>query len=123
MSTAIEVSAFSSDPGLMSYTFQTDLAPGLDERDKGAVWNLLAYLRICAGSAVQGAFAISAVTDPDRWRPLAHADRAEVLRTVNLVEQQCAPWRLPGDPETPVIERLDQYFAAVERRAREAVGR
>jgi hypothetical protein len=124
MSTAIDVSPspMSGDPGLMSFVFQTDLAPGLDEADRPAVWNLLTLLKVVAGSARASAFAVSPVTSPASWVALEDAPEAAIAGVVARVETRNAPWRLPGDESLSVLERLDAYFVRIERRARAVRG-
>jgi hypothetical protein len=124
MSAATDVSKMSTDPGLQSYVFKTDLAPGLpDPAERAAVWNLLRFLQVCAHSAVDGQAGISPVLDSRRWIALEDAPESTIAAAVARTATRNAPWSLPqlGDGDASLIERLNVYFARIERRARAAV--
>ena len=83
--------------------------------DRAPAWRLILELRCCCRSASRGGVGGYTVAENRLWwLKLRDIDPLLVNYTVLLVQHFHPAWQLPGDPEQPIHDRIEGFFA--ERR-------
>jgi hypothetical protein len=83
------------------------------EADRPAVFSLLTLLRCCCGAASEAGYTVDLVADERHWRRLRDCPQGDVALAVRRVEKLGDGWQLPGSSDASLLDRLDDYLAAL----------